>query len=1488
MTPKEKKAEFNKLAPAAINEVAGLIDGNFAGFQKAQKDYRSQLPVGDPRLLEPAVIPADFLSEEGMKQRGLLDEKGEATKLGSDYLFMEDEGFMKNGKLTEKGMAYTADPDELLPVSEVNDWTILTNSFDVDKDGKFSDPDVESKYQQFQIRKKEGLDEAKGGNFFKQLGEGLLSFGRGVYSVTPLPTMKKAVTGEGISPAEEITKRAAVLSGALNIMGDTAVKSVAFVGQPILSDDENDRNDFIVATRVKMNRLATEPEAWDAITGTSVMADAYAKTLENYKKRFGEAGENKLQQELLDAKLVGQIVGDPLNVPIAIATQGVGLLAKVGTLARVSKSVNIANQTSARIARFNAAAPKVAQQLDEATKLNQTLVKQLDDAVKTGQTDIVAKLTPIVANSTKVVDDLTSSATKMQEGLLVNETARTKALTELAEKSKPLDLSRKATAATVKGVEIAAEKLGNAAAATNRFLRAAEKTIGFYGTGRIVTTALGVGTGPIGQTALGSYYASRIGLSVAPTILRKTARFANVVGDELVQMKNSTPFWRRVAANENIGGIGKAMATTLDYASPAARFGVGSVKQGAKLAPALAVYEAINNGGLDDEAMKRVGANALVFGAFARVVGGGKQDLAKRQTGDFYNYRTKQQKLGEDKLAAFDAIPDQTLKQFISTYDSAYPNTWDWQFTREGNSSFDPSSKTITVNVNDKSGFVRALTSHETLHSLTFKHGMDDSIVAKMLGDETRPGLVRDINGNLDKDFRQFYEAYNERLDAQGLPRIGIEDAAVEFFTDNGTAALFDDVVSGKLTKAEVKTPLRRKIEDIFDTVFAATPIVKDLHYKLGGATDVNGNLVMGSGLLADGMRELPEVKAMVRKMYRESAGLPKSPIKPDAMRDAPSSNPKHYKAAKVIDEINKKNVQEGKPLIEGVMIPDENGNGTGKLSDDHFSALEDGDIIKQGGGLELAHIQSTFEADMAGFIDYTPIEQGRSVQTAGKTTNKIKPIDFMVKNGRLYLVAMDITQLGLNINRLQRKAATLGMSRANVLTDIAEMAKLHKRGVSTDGYFKSVGGKDWKNRKNLITAVQGLNTKAQRLTNPAFDKLGMDKQTGTYRTFAYDRIDGFTDLTGDMVIPYGNNAYYTLKANLMPQAPRINVKGEIVRDAADVRLMPQSKSKAEPTRLAKDLAKKYKVPLSKVTGSGKDGTITPNDVRSFLAERDKKFKPLSFQKEPPMAVEPSISDLVGGRVEYDGMRGMIIDENRRPFFSSDNGAVYDLPFNYFTDQSIRQLGIKPLPDFKKTQELVISKMVLDERPALQDIFGGFDKASDLVLEISELGASMVGRGKNAKMVATTPEFDTFVSRVSDEKILAAWEQTEKALTKAQNAKNLTESTKQSVIQKLEGDIRNLEALASAWENWKRKRVPRKVGSEPAKEVRTEVSSAIDKEIERALSIQSAIERKVAKAVSANAPTSPQKIPQIGRMRDNSVATGIAVALGSSGEKRNE
>ena len=1230
----EKKAKINKIAPTVIRNVADSIEQNFAGFQKALEDYRKQLPVGDPRLLEPALIPAQFLSKEGMKQRGLLDENEKATPLARDYLNMERLGFMKAGQLTEKGEAYTANPDELLPVNNVNDWALFTNTFDLDKDtGLPSDPEVLRKFRLFQIRKKDGLDEVEGEGVLKQLGKGLLSVGRGLYDVSQPRVMMDIVTGKGISPSNELTKIGALVSGATNVMADTTVKSIRFAGIPLEKDqEEKDLNDFIVATRVKMNQRASEPEALDAITGTSVMADAYTKTLENYKERFGEAGESKLQQDLIDIKTVGQVAFDPLNVPIAIATSGIGVLAKFGMVSRVAKSVDVANKASTQIARFNAAAPKIAEELSRAKLLNQALVKQLDDAVKVGDSATVAKLTPAVANSTKAVDDLARTAAQMEEGLALNQSVRTKALADLANKSKPLNLSRKATAAGVKGVEVAAEKMGNTVAFANRGLRAAERFMGRYYTGRTITSALGAGSmiaNPVASgTAMISYITARTGLSVAPNILYKTARFASAVGDELVQMKNSTPFWRRVAANENVGGIGKAMATTLDYASPAARFAVGSVKQGAKIAPAVAVYEAINNAGLDDEAMKRVGANALVFGAFARVVGGGKQDLAKRQTGDFYNYRAKQKNLGEDKLAAFDSIPDQNLKQFVATYDSAYPNTWDWQFTREGNSSFDPSSRTITVNVNDKSGFVRALTAHETLHSLTFKHGMDDSIVAKMLGDETRPGLVRDINGNLDKDFRQFYEAYNERLDAQGLPRIGLEDAAVEFFTDNGTAALFDDVVSGKLTKAAVKTPLRRKIEDIFDTVFAATPIVKDLHYKLGGATDVNGNLVMGSGLLADGMKELPEVKAMIRKMYRESAGLPKSPIRPNLAADAPSSNPKHYKAAEIIDEINKKNVKEGKPLVEGVMIPDKNGNGTGKLSDDHLAALEEAGVIKEGGAQELAFIQSAFDADKAALLDYTPIEQGRSVQTAGKTANKVKPIDFMVKNGRLYLVGMDIAQLGLNIQRLERKAATMGMSKADILTDIVETAKLQKQGKSTDSYFRSVGGKKWQDRKNLINAVQGLNTKSQRITNPMFDKLGMDKQTGTYRTFAYDRIDGFTDLTGDMVIPYGNNAYYTLKANLMPQAPRINVKGEIVKDAPDVRLMPERKP--NPNVVTQFL--KEEVPISKVPFGSilekkiSNGEISSVDISFGLGGKNTVVEATSLFDMMPSGTNPNAS----------------------------------------------------------------------------------------------------------------------------------------------------------------------------------------------------------------------------------------------------------------------
>jgi len=394
-----------------------------------------------------------------------------------------------------------------------------------------------------------------------------------------------------------------------------------------------------------------------------------------------------------------------------------------------------------------------------------------------------------------------------------------------------------------------------------------------------------------------------------------------------------------------------------------------------------------------------------------------------------------------------------------------------------------------------------------------------------------------------------------------------------------------------------------------------------------------------------------------------------------------------------------------------------------------------------------------------------------------------------MVKNGRLYMVGMDIVQLGLNIKRFESRAAAMGMSRANVLTDIVETAKLHKRGASTDGYFKSVGGKNWKQRQNFINAVQGLNTKAQRLINPAFDKLGMDKQTGTYRTFAYDRIDGFTDLTGDMVIPYGNNAYYTLKANLMPQAPRINVKGEVVRDASNVRLMPN-----------------VAVIPERFTGSSSD-----------IGRRGKYVEPPGFFKKFNIG-----SYEKGGR-----------------FFDADNGQ--DLTGKKYAVGTIDVSSGKPKLFVDDLAENIVSGAKFKTNLFKQS--AGWKWTSENPPPTTTV-VSIEGQGKHVYSLKANFESGVELVRYSE---------------KASEPRLRPTAYGDLKVGDKVGEISIRGRIHPVYES---------VGVIP----RLKSNS-----------------RLMPQGKSRVEPTStPQKKTPRGQTRDNSVANGIAVALGSSGEKRNE
>jgi hypothetical protein len=303
-------------------------------------------------------------------------------------------------------------------------------------------------------------------------------------------------------------------------------------------------------------------------------------------------------------------------------------------------------------------------------------------------------------------------------------------------------------------------------------------------------------------------------------------------------------------------------------------------------------------------------------------------------------------------------------------------------------------------------------------------------------------------------------------------------------------------------------------------------------------------------GLLADGFRELPEVKAMVRQMYRETAGKPKA-ARVQKVVDVKSDNPKHYQATSVLDQVNKQIVERGEKLPNGVLIPDKNGNGEGILTDDHLKALEEAGVIDNGEFGKALLLQSEIEVPTkhGTLLVNKPIEQGRSEQFGGLTENYVVPTKWILKKGRLYLESMDLRQLEKNVDRAVKNkiAKELNLTRKKIYEDIEKSVEIQNKGQSTDAYYESVDPKNWQRRKNFINSVLGQQTTRQLGINPMMKDVSPDLVSGIYRTFAFDRLQSAIKTTGDVVIPFGPTSYYSLRDNLMPQSPRFNRNGELV-----------------------------------------------------------------------------------------------------------------------------------------------------------------------------------------------------------------------------------------------------------------------------------------------------------------------------------------------------
>jgi hypothetical protein len=1706
-TPEEEKAdpEISKLERDAIFE---YLDQEKANLEAQRQSYESigevvtQPDPNDIRFTSPAFaelhapqeyqIP-EFTTEEGMKARGILDQEGNATQLGEDYILLEDRGLVKDGALTTKGEAFITSRDEIVDSSTWYDNGMRDEDLD------------EKKAEMLAIRDANKLDEEPSKPFletFKELGEGAVGLVKGAYDIggnlPPLALISAAV-GQGESIDEKIAETAEFADkfienstigsaklGRFLGRGGVAISEATGLMSPEEADKYNKKRNLGLAYIEDAQKKLNSVEVASFVKAGGVVTDALDTNRNQYIEEFGaEEGEKKFQENLSGPGLVAGTIADPAGIAVGLATAGLGAGVNIIRTVRKANQAKRGIEIISHGRELNAARATVfanaAKLSDEAAAIS----GQLDDALRIGATEKATELT-------RRLDDLTaqSQAVQTRLGIIddgIQNVSKTANQLEIGlDTAKTAgDAVRAVASGATRGLSNGAEKLGNGVAAVNGFLKKVERSVLRYRIPSLIATGLAI---PFHQ-AIGVYMGARVGLIAAVPTLRRMSKFGNAVSEELLERSSSTPFFRRLAANESVGGIGRAVATLGDYSTPLVRGFASMAKGTAQAAPATFAYNAINSQGIDENTLKYAARDALVFGSLGRVIGG-KKDMEQVNIDQMTNYRNK---LDADQIAMFDGLKDRDFRYALSNIDAAYPKMFKWEINTTGNNKFDPVSNKAVVNINDKVGFLKEVAMHEAGHMIQHVWQKDSAIVARMLGDDTQQGLVRNPDGTLDPEFKAWADEYNNLREQNDMTPAALDELAVEYYTDQGVQTLLEDTLKGNLYKESRKTPLRRAVEGSFRTLFNATPIVKNLHFKMGGATDAGGRMVMGTGLLADGFRELPEVKAMVRQMYRETAGKPKA-ARVQKVVDVKSDNPKHYQATSVLDQVNKQIVERGEKLPNGVLIPDKNGNGEGILTDDHLKALEEAGVIDNGEFGKALLLQSEIEVPTkhGTLLVNKPIEQGRSEQFGGLTENYVVPTKWVLKKGRLYLESMDLRQLDKNVDRAVKNkiAKELNLTRKKIYEDIEKSVEIQNKGQSTDAYYESVDPKNWQRRKNFINSVLGQQTTRQLGINPMMKDVSPDLVTGIYRTFAFDRLQSAIKTTGDVVIPFGPTSYYSLRDNLMPQSPRFNRDGELIYENKEqkasripskqgvlidqqaavqaqegvaqrqgqgqegqVRLMPQTKldsdymkavesgdvesqqrmvdeaakvagyekrwnfsenvgidqnrgafyttsskaaadswgegrsgqtrpvfilakaraiegknilsssfmtpemasklksagfdsasggrdwkrgdeiavfspnqiksadpitrdnsgaiiplskrfdvssknirympkGKPKATRFASELAKRSKVPLSKVQGSGAGGAITPNDIRAYINQQEGKFKPLAFQKEPPMAVDPTISDLVGSEIEFQGRVGTIVDDGGRPVLQDTDGAVYELPFGYFTDQSSRQLGVRPTGKRVVDKNNLIKEFEETSRQELRDIFGYVDDMTDKIVDLAELGNS-VKRSKNRKseIVRETPEFQQYVRGVTDQQILQAWDRTEKALNRAKQSKNINNEDIKAIIDKLEGDIRNIEKLAEAIDVLKQQRVSR---PSTGQEATTAVSGTSQADLMAQMEAEARAAGAKRRASSVGAPSRRLATPSISESyrrtgkeyRNPALARSISLAISGQSQER--
>jgi hypothetical protein len=766
--------------------------------------------------------------------------------------------------------------------------------------------------------------------------------------------------------------------------------------------------------------------------------------------------------------------------------------------------------------------------------------------------------------------------------------------------------------------------------------------------------------------------------SIAP-FLKGAGHFVRMIGKETANARELIPFWQRVANYETLGATQRSIAHLMDTSTLGSRVTglAGDVAKGVAASyPIDLAFEWISEGGeMDMNTLKQAAAETVVFGgggALGGITAGSKERIKKLQRGSALNFYRNIKDGGQ--RVAFNALND-GMKRSVGTYASAFPNL-NIRFTDQGGGAFDPASNTAFINPMSRNP-LKPLLAHEINHYILIRNQMEGGISAALVGDGVQTGgLLRGKDGTLDENFLAFKEEYTRRLEAQHNRQINQKiaagekipakkrqfiaptdnDIAIEYFVDSMADDMMEMAETGELGKQAGRMLVNRKMQAFGNAILQKAPIIKDFFYKLGGVTDQNGRAVYGNGLLAEGIREIPQMKKLFRQMISESAGRPMHVAKVTKGESEGHTIPITGKNDPILDEMTSmyESDENGVPLRDknGDRIPlsDEteklrSSSGLLLLEDQENrlkrgETLEDGElrfnpeenawtgeyltdrqiqILRASGRFNNAQLKQLEMLNGAAqentgrrFLVFnqpaTKKRKGKRLDygTLGISMREIVPYGIKItKDGNILVRLMSVQQL--HANAFEKATSKRGQSLYRgdaeaILRDVNQVIENHGRNEPTDAYFKREYGTEWEVRKNFINTVFGNVGKGQKDINPL---LAAEKaKNAVVKTYRIDRINKATELEGRTKLPYQN---HLVKVNFMPEGePILDANGE----PKDLRYTPRYEERMPEQRQMPEVSPED---INPVANKQEAQGLWADGKRMFaLNEMDEKLTPIT------------------------------------------------------------------------------------------------------------------------------------------------------------------------------------------------------------------------------------------------------------------------------------